>query len=90
LQWQNKDYLPVGAVYRVTFQWINKGAPMIHHQDTTATSIRAPLWLWGEADQPARQYFWSVQIVQLTTDGKGGERVIPLNPPSEKRTFYWK
>jgi LysM repeat protein len=90
LQWQNKEYLPTGAIYRVTVQWLNKGAMMTDRQDTTATSIRAPLWLWGEADQPGRQYTWSVQMVQLATDGKGGERIIPLNPPSEKRTFYWK
>jgi LysM repeat protein len=90
LQWQNKDYLPTGAIYRVTLQWLNKGTMMTDRQDTTATSIRAPLWLWGEADQPGRQYTWSVQMVQLATDGKGGERIIPLNPPSEKRTFYWK
>ncbi len=90
LQWQNKDYLPASAVYRVTLQWDNKGAPMTHPVDTLATSIRAPLWLWGEADQPARRYTWSVQILQLTTDGKGGVRVIPLSPPSERRTFYWK
>jgi len=90
LIWQNKDYLPTGAVYRVTIQWINKGAPMTDYQNTTATSIRAPLWLWGEADQPGRQYTWSVQIVQLTTDGKGGERIIPLSLPSEQRKLYWK
>ncbi len=90
LQWQNTDYLPAGAVYRVTMQWIEKGTPMSNTQDTTATSSRAPLWLWGKADQPSRKYTWSVQIVQLATDGKGGERVIELNPPSEKRVFYWK
>jgi LysM repeat protein len=91
LQWQNKDYLPAGAVYRVTILWTESGTPMSNHQDTTITSSRVPLWLWGLADQQqGRQYTWSVQIVQLATDGKGGERVIELNPPSEKRVFYWK
>ena len=91
LQWQNKDYLPAGTVYRVTLQWDEKGAPMTNPQDTTATSIRAPLWLWGKADQlTGRRYTWKVQIVQLATDGKGGERVIDLNPSSETRIFYWK
>ncbi len=90
LEWQNKDYLPAGAVYRVTIRWVEKGTPMSSVQDTTAPSCRAPLWLWGKADQPSRQYTWSVQIVQLATDGKGGERVIELNPPSEVRTLYWK
>jgi hypothetical protein len=90
LEWQNKDYLPAGAVYRVTILWTEKGTPMSNPQDTTATSSRAPLWLWGKADQPSRQYTWSVQIVQLATDGKGGERVIEINPPTEKRVFYWQ
>jgi LysM repeat protein len=91
LQWQNKDYLPAGAVYRVTLQWDEKGVSMTNPQDTAATSIRAPLWLWGKADQlTGRRYAWKIQIVQLATDGKGGERVIELNPTSETRTFYWK
>ncbi len=91
LQWQNKDYLPAGAVYRVTILWTNRGAPMSDFEYATATSIRAPLWLWGEADQlDGRKYTWSVQIVQLATDGKGGERIIELNPPTEKRVFYWR
>ncbi len=89
LEWQSRDGLPRGAVYRLTISWVEKGTPISWSWDTTTTSLYVARWLWQRADQPARQYTWSVQIVQLATDGKGGERVIPLSPPSEKRTFYW-
>ncbi len=89
LEWQSPDGLPRGAVYRLTITWVEKGAPITWSWDTTTTSLYVARWLWQRADQPARQYTWWVQIVQLATDGKGGERVIPLSPPSEKRMFSW-
>lgn len=89
LEWQSRDGLPRGAVYRLTIAWVEKGNPISWSWDTATTSLRAASWLWQRADQPARQYTWSVQIVQVTTDGKGGERIVPLSPPSEKRVFYW-
>lgn len=89
LEWQSPDGLPRGAVYRLTIAWVEKGNPISWTWDVTTVSVRAASWLWQRADQPARQYTWSVQIVQVTTDGKGGERIIPLSPPSEKRVFYW-
>jgi hypothetical protein len=30
-----------------------------------------------------------VRVVEVTTDGQGGERVIPVSQPSTTRTFYW-
>lgn len=89
LEWQLRDGLPRGAIYRLTIAWTEKGAPTTWSWDTTATSLRVASWLWQRADQPARQYTWWVQVLQLTTDGKGGQLEIPLSPPSEKRTFYW-
>jgi LysM repeat protein len=89
LQWQTKENLPLGTVYRVTISDTEQGAPVTRTFDWKATSFPVPPWLWGKADQPARQYNWSVQVVQLATDGKGGERVIELSPPSETRTFFW-
>jgi hypothetical protein len=89
LQWQTKENLPLGTVYRVTITNSEQGVPVAHPFDWKTTSFPVPGWLWGKADQPARQYQWFVQVVQLTTDGKGGERVIELSPPSEIRTFYW-
>jgi LysM repeat protein len=89
LQWQTKENLPLGTVYRVTIMDTEQGVPVTHPFDWKTTSFPVPGWLWGKADQPAREYRWSVQVVQLATDGKGGERVIELSPPSETRTFYW-
>jgi hypothetical protein len=89
LQWQTKESLPLGTVYRVTITNSEQGIPVAHPFDWKTTSFPVPGWLWGKADQPARQYQWFVQVVQLTTDGKGGERVIELSPPSEIRTFFW-
>jgi LysM repeat protein len=88
-EWQSRDGLPRGAVYRLTITWTEKGIPQFYFWDTVATSLRAAGWLWGRADQPDRRYTWFVQILQLATDGKGGERVILLSPSSEKRIFYW-
>jgi hypothetical protein len=89
LQWQTRESLPLGTVYRVTISDTEQGIPVTRTFDWKATSFPVPPWLWGKADQPARQYQWFVQVVQLATDGKGGERVIELSPPSETRTFFW-
>jgi hypothetical protein len=89
LQWQTRENLPLGTVYRVTITDTEQGIPVTRTFDWKATSFPVPPWLWGKADQPAREYRWSVQVVQLATDGKGGERVIALSPPSETRTFFW-
>jgi LysM repeat protein len=89
LQWQTRENLPLGTVYRVTIADTEQGVPATRTFDWKATSFPVPPWLWGKADQPARQYQWFVQVVQLATDGKGGERVIELSPPSETRTFFW-
>jgi hypothetical protein len=56
---------------------------------TTGKSIRMPLWLYGKADQPARQYTWSVRVVQAVTDGQGGQKDILLSPSSSARVLYW-
>ena len=50
---------------------------------------RDALEAYLRADQPDRKYTWFVRVVQVTTDGQGGERVIPLSPPSGMRAFYW-
>jgi LysM repeat protein len=76
--------------YQVVMRWSEQGA-LQEKSDlfTTATSIQVPLWLWGRADQPERRYQWFVRPVRLTTDGQGGERVIPLGPPSPTQNFFW-
>ena len=56
---------------------------------TPSIEQRVPTWLWGKARQPERQYQWSVRAAHLSTDGQGGELIIPLSPDSEIRTFYW-
>ena len=76
--------------YQVVIRWIEQGA-LQEKSDlfTPATSIQMPTWLWGRADQPERRYQWFVRPVRLSTDGKGGELVSPLGPPSPTRGFYW-
>ena len=88
LQWQTKENLPLGAVYRVTITDTEQGVPVspLRLEDDKLPCSRLAL---GQGGSPARQYQWFVQVVQLTTDGKGGERVIELSPPSEIRTFFW-
>lgn len=89
LEWGRVDGMPSSGQYQVGLRWLAGGQPQEHVLRTTATEIRVPTWLWQQADQPAREYQWFVQAVELGTDGRGGERVIPLGPPSETRNFYW-
>ncbi len=90
LVWQPVPGMAADLQYQVTIRWMENGAQQKpYDMFTTASSIRAPLWLWGKADKPARKYTWSVTVVRLTTDGKGGQRVIPLSPTSATRTFSW-
>jgi LysM repeat protein len=76
--------------YQVDIRWVEQGA-LQEKSDlfTPATSIQMPPWLWGRADQPDRKYQWFIRAVRLTTDGQGGEVVIPLSPTSPTRTLYW-
>ncbi len=89
LSWQPVPGMGPEDQYLVVVTWVEQGVPMDHRWLTTATGTRVPPWLWGKADQPARKYTWSVQVVRVTTDGRGGEQVIPLSPPSQIRVFYW-
>jgi hypothetical protein len=90
LLWSRVEELPPGAGYRVSLRWVEQGAPMEYLVPvTTATSIRMPGWLFGKADQPVRQYQWSVRIVRSATDGQGGEKDILLSASSPTRVLYW-
>lgn len=89
LNWQAVPGMDATAQYQIIMRWVEQGAPQEHHWVTTATSTRVPLWLWSKADQPARQYTWFVRVVTVTTDGQGGERIIPLSLPSATRVIYW-
>ena len=90
LSWSPVEGMPFGAQYQVTIRWVEQGAPVEYSElYTTATSIRMPGWLFARADQPARQYSWSVRVVQTTTDGQGGQKVILLSPSSTTNVLYW-
>jgi hypothetical protein len=90
LVWEQAADLPAGAQYQVLIRWTEGGAPMEYSDmRTTAKSIRMPLWLYAKADQPARQYAWSVRVVQSVTDGQGGQKDVLLSPSSASRVLYW-
>lgn len=89
LQWNPVVGMTVDMQYQVVVRWTEQGAPQEHWWATTATGSRVPTWLFSRADQPARQYTWFVRVVQVTTDGQGGERVVPFSPASAIRAFYW-
>ena len=92
LEWEPVPGMTAGDSYMITLNWTQLGAPQNYfwYAPSTASTQRVPLQLWGQADQlPARAYRWSVRAVRLTTDGQGGELIIPLSPASETRTFYW-
>jgi hypothetical protein len=74
----------------VAIDFMSNGVPQEQTWNTTTTGMRVPMGLWGLADQPGRRYTWRVTVVQPTTDGKGGERLIPLSQPSASRTFTWQ
>lgn len=90
LVWEQSAELPPGAQYQVLIRWTEGGAPMEYtDMRTTAKSIRMPLWLYGKADQPSRQYTWSVRVTQTITDGQGGQKDVLLSPASASRVLYW-
>lgn len=89
LSWQPVPGIAAGNQYQVTMRWTQQTVPQEYYWFTTATATRVPPWLWGRADQPDRKYTWFVKVVQVTTDGRGGELAIPLSPASSARSFYW-
>jgi LysM repeat protein len=90
LAWDAVPGMAADDRYQVIIRWKEQGARQeTPDLFTTALSIQVPPWLWGRADQPEREYQWFIRAVRRTTDGQGGERVIPLSPDSEIRTFYW-
>ena len=89
LAWQPVDGMGIDSEYQVVVAWVEQGVPREHRWFWKTTGSQVPLWLWGKADQPGRKYTWHVRVVQVTTDGKGGELVIPLSPDSQSFVFYW-
>ena len=90
LQWNAVPGMPQEAVYQVILEWKEGGLPQkADPLRTPRLSIPVPAWLWQRADQPDRAYIWTVQAIQVGTDGQGGERVVPLSQPSLSRTFSW-
>jgi hypothetical protein len=84
--------IPSDAKYQVTIQWTESGAAQMYYTLTPPSAnpgTSVPTWLWSKADQPGRQYNWSVRVVRAATDGKGGELLIALSPQSTARVFYW-
>lgn len=91
LLWQPVPGMPEGALYQVTVQYMEGGQKRSDSLTPTAsTGQRFPPWLFGRADPPGRRFSWSVSVVQMATDGKGGELAIPLSPPSAPRSFEWQ
>jgi LysM repeat protein len=91
LRWQPVPGMPAGALYQVTVEYVEGGQKRIDALPATAsTGQRFPPWLYGRADLPGRQYTWHVTVVRMATDGKGGEVVVPLSPPSASRSFGWQ
>jgi LysM repeat protein len=90
LSWDAVPGMTADDRYQVAIRWVEQGA-LQEKSDLfwTGTNIQVPPWLWGRADQPEREYQWFVRAVRLSTDGQGGEIVIPLSPASEIRNFYW-
>ena len=94
LKWEAVPGMTADDSYRITVNWVELGVPLNYFWYAPSVALeyeqRVPLQLWQRADQsPARKYQWSVQAVHLTTDGQGGDLVIPLSPASETRSFYW-
>lgn len=89
LKWEAVPGIVAGNQYRVIIRWIEGGVPQEHPFYWTSTTMPVPPWVWGHADQPTRKYTWFVQVVQVTTDGQGGQLDIPLSPASLSRDFYW-
>jgi LysM repeat protein len=86
LNWKPVDGLPPGALYRVKIQYLSGGVPQERFFDVTGLSLQVPGALWNQADQPGRQYTWSVTVMQ---PGAGGASAIPLSQPSVTYGSAW-
>jgi len=52
LQWQTRENLPLGTVYRVTITDTEQGIPVTRTFDWKATSFPVPPWLWERRISP--------------------------------------
>ncbi len=91
LAWRSSYTLRPDECYLITVRYTHEGAEV-----NLPVCVQETYWwvdkgLYLQADQETdRLYYWSVRIARRGTDDDGDEVFVPLSPPSEEWTFYWR
>jgi hypothetical protein len=89
--WQSFHSLATDECYLLTVSYVRGGASV----DLPVCVQETQWWvddaLYLQADQETeRAYHWSVRVVRREVDEDGSVSYLPLGPPSEEWTFYWR
>ncbi len=90
LRWQPVGQLADNQWYVVSLRFLSNGQMQYGGMRLQANEWLVPAeFYYGRADQPEREYYWDVTVVELTTDEDGNEVGRDISPASETWTFQW-
>jgi hypothetical protein len=91
LAWNSSHTLKPDEFFEVMVRWTEGGSPASSRWYLQQTFWFVDNALYLRADQETdRIYHWSVRVVQQGTDDEGNDVYLPLSPPSEEWSFYWR
>jgi hypothetical protein len=91
LAWRSSHTLKPDECYLVTLRYTHSGSEV-----QLPVCVQETYWwvddaLYLQADQETdRVYYWSVRVVRKEIDEERNETYVPLGPPSEELSFYWR
>ena len=91
LAWMSSHTLKPDEYYELLVRYTHGGA-----QPVVPVYVQETFWwvddrLYLQADQETEFiYYWSVRLVRKEVDAGGNETYVPISPPSEEWSFYWK
>jgi len=89
--WQSYHVLGPDECFLLTVSYVQSQADV-----ELAMCLQETQWwvdeaLYLRADQETgRAYHWWVAVVRQEIDSEGNLTYVPLGPPSEEQTFYWR
>ncbi len=88
LAWRASETLAPDQCFQVRVRYIQNGS-----EASQSVCVQTSTWFLptesflGLADQPAREYFWSVRVVQVGQGEQGQQVLVPAGPYGEERMF---
>jgi tetratricopeptide (TPR) repeat protein len=89
LQWESVGPLAENEWYQVVLVFFKSAEVQYQGNRIKETKWLIPEYLYHQADQPERPYYWNVTVVQVDQDPDGKETSIARSPQSETWVFYW-